>query len=93
MTTDTAEKTETQSSNVEASQEDLEKAIAFVANDLLSKATLLDLCAGAPLNTLIQNLQNQSIARAKQAVGNLTQEQLDDLLVKANTSEDSAAAE
>lgn len=93
MTTDTAEKTETQSSNVEASQEDLEKAIAFVANDLLSKATLLDLCAGAQLNTLIQNLQNQSIARAKQAVGNLTQEQLDDLLVKAKASEDSAVAE
>jgi hypothetical protein len=86
MTTSTAEQNQ-KTSNVEASQEDLEKAITFVANDLLSKASLLDLCAGVQLNTLIQNLQNQSITRAKQAVGGLSQEEFADLLVKVNANE------
>ena len=70
MTTATAEKTEeTTNENAQVpSQEEMEKVVTFVANDLLKNATLVDVLSGVPVNTLLQLLQNQSINRAKQAV-------------------------
>lgn len=85
MTTATAEKTEQANTN-EHSEQDTEKVITFVANDLLKSATVVDLLSGVPLNTLIQLLQNQSISRAKQAVDGLSDEEFKNLLESANNS-------
>lgn len=85
MTTATAEKTEQANTN-EHSEQDTEKVITFVANDLLKSATVVDLLSGVPVNTLIQLLQNQSISRAKQAVDGLSDEEFKNLLESANNS-------
>jgi hypothetical protein len=85
MTTATAEKTEQANTN-EHSEQDTEKVITFVANDLLKNATVVDLLSGVPVNTLIQLLQNQSISRAKQAVDGLSDEEFKNLLESANNS-------
>jgi hypothetical protein len=85
MTTATAEKTEQANTN-EHSEQDTEKVITFVANDLLKSATVVDLLSGVPVNTLIQLLQNQSINRAKQAVDGLSDEEFKNLLESANNS-------
>ena len=83
MTTATAEQTETTNTNSH-SEQDTEKVITFVANDLLKNATIVDLLSGVPVNTLIQLLQNQSISRAKQTVNNLSDEEFKSLLESAN---------
>jgi len=85
MTTETAEKTEQANTN-EHSEQDTEKVITFVANDLLKNATVVDLLSGVPVNTLIQLLQSQSINRAKQAVDGLSDEEFKNLLESANNS-------
>ena len=85
MTTATAEKTEQANTN-EHSEQDTEKVITFVVNDLLKNATVVDLLSGVPVNTLIQLLQNQSISRAKQAVDGLSDEEFKNLLESANNS-------
>tara|TARA_E500000178_G_C16989141_1_gene739910 strand:+ start:449 stop:739 length:291 start_codon:yes stop_codon:yes gene_type:complete len=85
MTTATAEKTEQANTN-EHSEQDTEKVITFVANDLLKNATVVDLLSGVPVNTLIQLLQSQSINRAKQAVDGLSDEEFKNLLESANNS-------
>lgn len=86
MTTATAEKTEeTTTENAQApSQEEMEKVVTFVANDLLKNATLVDVLAGVPVNTLLQLLQNQSILRAKQSVEGFSEEEFQSVLDLAN---------
>ena len=86
MTTATAEKTEeTTNENAQVpSQEEMEKVVTFVANDLLKNATLVDVLSGVPVNTLLQLLQNQSINRAKQAVEGFSEEEFESILDLAN---------
>jgi hypothetical protein len=66
------------------SEEDKEKVVTYIANDFLSRSTLVDALSGIPLNTLIQIVQNQSVTRAKESVENLNDQDLQSLLDIAN---------
>ena len=77
-TLDNAEKA-TQENNA-TSAEDKEKVVTHIANDFLSRSTLVDAFSAIPVNTLIEIVQNQSLARAKESVENLNEQEFNSLL-------------
>jgi hypothetical protein len=62
------------------SEEDKEKVVTHIANDFLSRSTLVDAFHAIPVNTLIEIVQNQSITRAKESVENLNEQEFNSLL-------------
>ena len=90
MTTATQENKQTENAQ-ESSDENVEKVVTFIANDFLKGATMVDLLSGVPVNTLIQLLQSQSIARAKKTVEDLSQEQFNQILDQVNNPQASEA--
>ena len=66
------------------SEEDKEKVITHIANDFLSRSTLVDALSAVPVNTLIQIVQNQSVTRAKESVEKLNNEEFNSLLEIVN---------
>jgi hypothetical protein len=80
----------TQENNA-TSEEDKEKIVTYIANDFLSRSTLMDAFRAIPMNTLIEIVQNQSITRAKESVENLNEQEFNSLLeiVQRRTDESS----
>ena len=74
------------------SEEDKEKVITHIANDFLSRSTLVDALSAVPVNTLIQIVQNQSVTRAKESVEKLNDQEFNSLLEIVN-KESSAQSE
>lgn len=66
------------------SEEDKEKVITHIANDFLSRSTLVDALSAVPVNTLIQIVQNQAVTRAKESVEKLNNEEFNSLLEIVN---------
>ena len=73
------------------SEEDKEKVVTHIANDFLSRSTLVDALGAIPMNTLIEIVQNQSVARAKESAERLNEQELNSLLeiVQKRTEESS----